>query len=395
MHKTTYKQILLSICIVLSSFASAQDIKVSFPLYANKEYSFALNKGINRDIVQQGTLSASGSATLTVPAKDKDYAGMGSLIIDGSSVFNFIVNHENFEVEQGLDLKYAFKDSRENEYLYSIIQDKAVPQPDSTLYASHFVEFLRYMQRLNKVGQGMSDLREKVDVKLYALNQLDMEQLYTSSVWYNVVDGLMRLDPGQKAFGENMVKILKRIKSLEVFEHLTENLITITDQYGWDDAFNIIIPYVEESGRIKVPQGNIYVAFALAKIRPGTIAPPIHGLKKAISDSGAKKTLLVFYQPDCENCHIEMQELIKSYPELEKQGVRVVSISSDEDKESFEKDKKLYPWPDADKLCDLQGFAGENFKNYAIMGTPTFYLIDGKGIVIKRYALLSDIDFGS
>ncbi|MFV0539444.1 MAG: peroxiredoxin family protein [Dysgonomonas sp.] len=74
-------------------------------------------------------------------------------------------------------------------------------------------------------------------------------------------------------------------------------------------------------------------------------------------------------------------------------GVRVVSLSSDHLKESFEKDKKHFPWADNDKLCDFQGFSGKNFLNYGIMSTPTFFLIDKDGIVIRRYALVADIDF--
>jgi len=389
------QSLFLTIFIVLPVLVIAQSINVKFPLYANKEYSFALNKGINRDIIQQGTLSATGTAVLTIPEKDKGYVGMGSLLVDGATVVNIIINHENFDISQGIDFRYEFKNSPENTYLYSIMQDKATPQPDNSLYASHFIDLIRYMQRLNKVNQGAAGLAERVDVKLYALNELNMDNLYTSSIWYNVVDGIIKLGSDQKALGDNMVKILERIKSQEVFEHFTENLITITDQYGWDEAFNIIIPYVMESGRIKVPQGNIYVAFALVKMRPGTDSPPLEGLSKPLKGSGAEKTLLVFYNSECENCHVQMAELIKKYPQLKQQKIRVISISSDESVELFEKDKKLYPWADSDKLCDLQGFAGKNFINYGIMGTPTFYLIDSDGKIINRYALISDIDFDS
>lgn len=43
-------------------------------------------------------------------------------------------------------------------------------------------------------------------------------------------------------------------------------------------------------------------------------APAIEGLTPSLGDSNAEKTLLVFYQPDCENCHIQLELLIKNYP---------------------------------------------------------------------------------
>ncbi|MFV0311995.1 MAG: peroxiredoxin family protein [Dysgonomonas sp.] len=112
-------------------------------------------------------------------------------------------------------------------------------------------------------------------------------------------------------------------------------------------------------------------------------------------EAGYSRTLLVFYQPDCENCHTQIDRLINDYPKLKKQNIRIVSISSDTNKDVFAGDVKRFPWPDSDKLCDYKGFAGINFVRYGIMSTPTFFLLDEKGAVIKRYALITDIDFST
>jgi peroxiredoxin len=186
---------------------------------------------------------------------------------------------------------------------------------------------------------------------------------------------------------------MKRINSQKVFEHLANNLIVITEQYGWDDAFDIIVPYIEESGRIAVPQGRIFDAFALAKVRKGTPVPDLDGLTPSLCGSGYRRTLLVFYQPDCENCHAQIERLISDYPKLKEQNIRIVSISSGTNKDIFAGDVKRFPWADSDKLCDYKGFAGANFVRYGIMSTPTFFLLDEEGRVMKRYALVADIDF--
>jgi len=382
--------------IALAPFTlNAQKIDISLPKQANKEYAFILNRGIKQDTIQKGNVSFTGGITINIPQKNKDYVGMASLQIKDNPPVNMIINHENFDLEQNPDSKYVFKNSAENTYLYSILQDGVVPPVDSTLYAAHFINLIRYMQQLNKVNSQNVSLAERSNVRLYALDKLDMNRLYTSSLWYFIIDGLVKLTTNQEVLGNDMVRLLKRVKSQEIFEHLAKNLITITEQYGMDDAFDIIVPYIQESGRIKVPQGNMFTAFALAKVRKGTLAPPIEGLKRSVKETGSKKTLLAFYQPDCENCHVQMDRLIKDYPKLKQMGVRVISISSDTDKNSFEKDIKRFPWADEDKLCDLKGFAGKNFLNYGIMSTPTFFLLDENNKVIKRYAIIADIDFSA
>ncbi|MDH6308318.1 peroxiredoxin [Dysgonomonas sp. PFB1-18] len=386
------RSFLICLIVILPFFVNAQTINVLLPEEANKEYAFVLSKGIRQDTIQKGTLSFSGSVTIHIPDKDKGYTGMGSLQIKDNAPFNFIISGAGFDVEQGADSKCVFKNSPENAYLYSVLQDRVTPSANSARYAPVFIDMVRYMQQLDRAVQ-TGNLKEKSVARMYALQKLDIDKLYTSGIWYNVIDGLVRLNTDQQTLGQNMTKILERIKSQEVYEHLVDNLITITQQFGLDDAFDIIIPYVQQSGRIETPRENIFMAFAMAKVRRGMTAPRIEGLNPTIDASNAEKTLLVFYQPDCENCHIQLEQLIKIYPKLNQMGVRVVSLSSDHQKESFEKDRKRFPWAENDKLCDFQGFGGKNFINYGIMGTPTFFLIDKNGIIIRRYALIADIDF--
>lgn len=387
------KLILFSLILIFPFIANAQRINISIPKEANKEYIFTLSKGIVDDTIQKGKLSAIGSITIKIPQKEKDYVGMGSLQIKDSAPINMIINHENFDMNQEADLKYKFKNSKENTYLYSIMQDKVTPVQDTTLYAAHFINLINFMQQLNKVNNRGASLQEEANTRSYALDKLNMNHLYTSSIWYYVIDGVIKLAPNQEIMGNDMVRLLKRTKSQDIFEHLANNLITITEQYGWDDAFDIIVPYIVKSGRIKVPQGKMFDAFSLAKIQKGTLAPPIQGLKQSLKLSTASKTLLVFYQPDCENCHVQMNKLIQLYPKLKQMGVRIISISSDTNEKSYKQEIKNYPWPDDDKLCDLKGFAGRNFTNYGIMSTPTFFLLDKDKKVVKRYALVADIDF--
>lgn len=386
-------KLFLFFILFLPSIINAQEINVSLPKEASKTYSFVLHKGIKQDTIQKGTISLSGDLELVIPVSKKDYVGMGSLVISGNPAINFIINKENFTLTINPDNKYEFKNSKENTYLYSIIQDRVAPPQDTTLYAYRFIKLISYMQQLDKISSQQVTLDEKFRIRQFGLEKLNIDHLYTSSLWIYIIDGLVKTAPTQETLGNDMVRLLKRIDNQDIFEHLSDNLITITEQFGWDDAFDIIVPYIKESGRIESPNGNMFYAFALSKIRKGIIPPPIEGLKTPLIDSDAIKTLIVFYQPDCDNCHTQMDLLIKEYPRLKANKIRVISISSDSNKESFEKDMKRYPWKDDDKLCDFRGFGGKNFINYGIMSTPIFILLDENKKVIKRYALVSEIDF--
>lgn len=380
------KLYLLAVCLLMPFLAFGQKINLNLPSEANKEYIFFLNQGINIDTIQKGTFSFAGGLTINIPPKYKDYKGMGVVHIKNSPSLNLVIDRESFTVSQNSDNKYIFANSAENEYLYSIIQDKANPAKDSTLYASRLVDLIRYMQQLNKVISRGGGLKEMDDVRFYGVNTLDMEFLYTSGLWYGVVDGLTKVLGGQQAFGQDMVRILKRIESQQVFEHLANNLITITEQYGWDDAFDIIVPYIEESGRIPIPQGKMYTAFVLSKVRKGMKAPEVAGLSK----NKGSKTLLVFYSPDCENCHTQIEQLISRYEEIRSKGIRIVTISGGNEKKDFDGDWQKFPWPD--KLCDFKGYSGENFMKFGILATPTFFLLDSDDIVIKRFAQISELN---
>jgi len=82
-------------------------------------------------------------------------------------------------------------------------------------------------------------------------------------------------------------------------------------------------------------------------------------------------------------------QLRNNYPLLKEQGYEVISISADYDLQIFENTARLFPWEE--KYCDGEGFDGENFKNYGVIGTPTFFMIDEEGVIEVREAQLQEL----
>jgi len=383
--------IFCTLFFLFSYLVKAQKIDVQILDYASLDYVFVLNKGLKQDTIQSGNFTMTGNLIINIPSKYKNYEGVGSLYTKGQQSLNLIINRENFSVKKA-DGAYVFLNSPENDYLYAFLQRNPKPEvPDTTLYAYRFVNMVQYMNKLNAVVRGqITNLSERFAVHDFAVNKLSIEDLYTSSLWFYVIDALTKYNASQELFANDMVKILSRIKSQEVFEALSYNLVTILNQYGWDDAFDIIIPYIVETGRIKTPRGNMYTAFTLAKLRKGMKAPAIEGLSKPLGKDKAEQTILFFYESDCHNCIAEIEKLRDKYQALQSKNIRLVSISADYDRPAFDKMAKTIPWKD--NLCDFKGFTGTNFMNYGILGTPTYFLVDKDGKIVKRFAQLQDLN---
>ena len=100
-------------------------------------------------------------------------------------------------------------------------------------------------------------------------------------------------------------------------------------------------------------------------------------------------TLLVFYKSDCGSCELTIKELIQNFPLLKEKGFRIIAISADENETIFTNTASQFPWKDT--YCDLKGAQGSNFNKYAILGTPTLYLLDSKGVIIEKPATVEQL----
>jgi hypothetical protein len=84
-----------------------------------------------------------------------------------------------------------------------------------------------------------------------------------------------------------------------------------------------------------------------------------------------------------------MQQLPRHNEMLKNKGYRIITLSADEDEQLYKNASKDYPWED--KYCDFEGKKGINFKNYAVAGTPTLFLIDKSGKIVRKTATLEEI----
>jgi thiol-disulfide isomerase/thioredoxin len=415
---------------------SAQTIQLLFPQFTGQQYVFVLNEGLKIDTVQSGFVGESGFAAvnLVVPEKYKGYTGIGSWLTSDGKRINFIVNHENFSITcqdanpnpRNLIYKGSAENERKNRYeselmsfyqkldsvfseesaaakngqspsptflknmqlieeTYAVIQKELIAD---TSYAAYYIRNMNYLQGLlgSRVYYKGNEEKEYLsDFMHYFTEEIDIARLYHSGLWSHTIPITFTAPEYKDVWGEEMVKVLNRTKSQRFFDAFSYDLVSICEQFDLPAAEEVILNYIESSGRLPAdPTSYVNRAIVQNKVKIGKNAPVLKGLEAAPANA-----LLIFYESGCSHCQLQLAEITKHYSQLVEKGIRVISISTDENKEVYEFHSKNFPWPD--KFCDLQGFKGENLTNYAVIGTPTLFLIDENSLILDKQPKLENI----
>jgi hypothetical protein len=167
-----------------------------------------------------------------------------------------------------------------------------------------------------------------------------------------------------------------------------------------DSLLQILGPEIMTSGRLLGQEGFVSQFGAPQK---GMLAPNLlltRGLEEVdVSSSPTRElsvgslsktcSILVYYLSGCGPCEETLKQLVASHPMLVAKGIKLISISADTDWKVFQESALVHPW--ADKYFDGKGFQGPNFLRYGVVGTPTIFLLDEKGIIQVRTANLLEI----
>lgn len=429
------KQTLLwGMMLILSLFntLSAQTIDIHLSRHPYRKLAVMLKNGVIRDTIYDGEMDDKGKVRIVIPDSYRGYKGMATIGMGGRNYLDFIVAGEDFSITCKHDLPYGgnveFSNSVENESLQKWFYEQNMRlrkidivrealrmyAEEESLYASLSIEKQRLEEQQQKFEQMLSQSnlyaakfirlrnfldakvgnlfsaneKEMISVRNYVRDALDINSLYTSGMWYDMLNNLLSIyekdAPFYGDFMKDMGILLSRANNDRIYLALAEDLFSICQSMGWNNHEEELASYLINGRHISEPTGKIKLLFSLFKLSKGVRAPQ---LTQGILPK--KKTILAFYDSGCGSCTTQMNKLTELYPELQKLGYEVISLSSDVDKALFEGYAKKLPWNS--KYCDLKGFSGKDFSTYGIIGTPTFYLLDEKGIVLGRYARVEDI----
>lgn len=432
------KKYLLQVCILALFFLYttsifAQSVGLYFSSHPNADLVLYLKQGTDKETIFSGKLDNKGQAEIRIPAVYKNHAGMATALIgtEGAQM-DFILNGENMRMscteEHPHGGNVVFENSAENESLQRWFMGQSVLQQKlenlfylqglykkedsfykslenekkslesqlsaieneiekSGLYAAGFMRLHKFLA--NDIAPLVfADSARMAKTRSYITDTLDLQALYTSGLWFDVLNGSLALydmqSPYHNEFVKDMAKLLSRADD-KVYTGLAENLFAICESTGWNDLEEELAYFLINDGRIKEPTGKLKMLMTLFKLSKNSPAPELSQGKLSTG-----KTILVFYESGCGPCENEMQQLKGNYPLLKEKGYEVVSVSADTDEAVFRNTSESFPWEE--KYCDLQGFKSPDFINYGVIGTPTFYVIDKTGIVQGRYSRLDDTE---
>lgn len=379
---------MVSLFMLISLMMNAQTINFSFPSEVGKTYNLIVPNGLQSDTIARGTVNAMGGGRILMPEKYKGIPAIGLLKVGDKLDVNVILDGKDVSIILQPDGGVTFRDSVENELLNNQRPDVLSAENKET-YAQFYVNVLMALRNVMQLqsSAGRANLFDKTNARLNLIKVIDVDKLYYSQLWYFAIDGLLKLSIGQEGFAADMIKLLDKTKTDAVYIALLEDLIMLTSQYGMEDAFDQIVMHAKERGRIKYPQGRVYDAFTMMKVRKGNKAPDVKGLNP--SQKPYTYNLVFFYQPSCDHCHEQLMLLNDKISFFEKEKVRIISLSAALDKDQFEKERPLLKWED--QLCDYKGFAGDNFINFGVVATPVMYLLDAKGNVLGRFSGVAEV----
>jgi thiol-disulfide isomerase/thioredoxin len=438
------KKILQIIVFLLGNFTIyCQTIDLDFPFFAGKTYEFKIVQGDKHIVLIKDTIKKGKKVQIVIPEKFKGYKGMAMWYLTNSKTgggLELVVNNEDFSVSC-LDSiptneSIVYQNSKENIFLNKNyqVQQAILSRYDAMLLAkkaydkSHelypilnkefnqtiadFNEFVvklaasnfyaaRFQEITNlTLGIG-SIITEDEKIKTENINNilvdnLNYEDLYTSNHWSGIIKSFIQLQTLVFKNDDRLIAdvktILRRISNHQVYTDFVVNLTKELTEVGKDNVITAITKEIKNSKKLLYYNGvlNVYQQDISGKAANLEIIEHIeakdgyHQKHKTINfaQQKSKFTLMVFYQSGCGPCEETMKELQYYYKEITAKDINIITLSADTDQLVFQNTSHQFPWKD--NYCDLQGFDGKNFKNFAVLGTPTLYLINKKGIIVEK-----------
>lgn len=435
---------------LLSFGVKAQTISLEFPYFSGQTYEFKIFQGDKHITLRKDTIPKGGKVQLVLPTEYQAYRGMAQWYLTNSKTgggLDLIINNEDFSVtcldsvptndgilyagskettfdknnykrQQDLFQKHdallaAVRAYSKTDSLYSVFDNeyKNIEKAYSTysknlaatpLYAARFRQIVNLSMGIGTLIT--EDEKTKAqNINDFIVTELDFAALYTSNHWGGVINNWVQLYTSvlkdDIKLLQDITTILHRLPSDKIYTDFVVNLTIEMSRIGKDYILDALTAQIKNSRRLLHYDGvlNIY-QHDLSGQAP-SLSIVTYNDKKEVNNRvtavlkttelNSKFTLLIFYRSGCGPCEETMEGLVLHYKEMVAKGVRIITMAADTEAKIFKDASMLHPW--TDKYCDFEGTNGINFKNYAVIGTPTMYVLDSKGIIVSKMATLTNV----
>jgi len=295
----------------------------------------------------------------------------------------------------------------EQAHLRQAFEQVQADRAESPLYAARFGEIVDFTRGIaDKIYEDQED--HIAYFNDFVTHSLDFNDLYTSGHWDQVLHHWLmmniRSDQGDAGVTNRLGTAMGRMETDDILTAFAEKAAPLLVQKGKDDLLPPIKAHLnghpDAMAKLSPTAKSMLASFTILTGKKGpdlVFKAPVRTQSGVVNQDieletehlNADYTVLLFYRGDCPLCEDALIDLANKYQRLKEQNVRVIAISGDENEKAFEKKLAYHQWPD--NYCDFTGMAGVNFKNYAVMGVPTLYLLDREGIVVKKSAMVDEL----
>lgn len=272
----------------------------------------------------------------------------------------------------------------------------------TNLYAARFREITNLTLGIGDIITNDEQLKAE-NINNIIVNQLDFNTLYTSNHWSGIINSFVQIHTVIFKKDNRLIAdaktILNRITNNKVYTDFVINLTKELIKVGKDTCITELTQDIKNSNKLLNYNGvlNVYQLDLSGKAPNLVITEHFEDKNEKqnkttlldLAQQKSKYSLVVFYQSGCGPCEETIAGLQGYFKDITSKGIKILSFSADTDEQVFKTTSSQFLWKD--KYCDFQGTNGINFKNYAVIGTPTLYLIDKKGNIIKKLSGIADL----
>ena len=416
------------IFLLLTQYASAQEtytINGHFPNFPNSRYELKGYEGMQQKTLSTATNKEDGKFTLTYP---KDYKGVAQLWMNGAYQVLLFLNKED------ITLHWEDLTNRDNlqanstEYEAFIGGMKTFQDSEAKLAGLHYLVPLYaqdslkqqfFINELDSVANAfpkyIKSLPENLFVRQYLLTKGLIEQMPKTVETYKWrapahIAEFMAVDVKAlehsglyKELLQGYTNLVERFPTIEETNTILNTAIdkvigdlkdnpTLQEEVGqmWftyleshslsRPAEHLATLMLKDNHSLNEKSINLFEQYR--KMAVGKTAPDIELNDKKLSQVKNKYKLVVFGASWCPNCQADYPKLKEKYESLKKKyDLEMVYISIDTDKSAFENYYKDAPFI---TYCDTKGWNTQAAKDYYVMATPTYILLDKELKILSK-----------
>ncbi|MEY3417206.1 MAG: Thiol-disulfide oxidoreductase ResA [Bacteroidota bacterium] len=269
-------------------------------------------------------------------------------------------------------------------------------------YISWFLPTRKLVSSVSVVAQYRTEEMPATIADFRAMDYTD-QRLYKSGLFKDAIDShFWFLENSGRSLDSVFIEMkisidammINLVKDEKKLNEVTDYLFDLLERHSLFQASEYLALKVLNETSCNINSDLSKQLESYRAMKKGKIAPDIlfsgdnfapgynqNSVPNKLSDLKNKYTVVVFGASWCQKCTEELPEITKHYSKWKAQGVEVVFVSLDENKEQFKNFTSMFPFI---SFCDYQKWNSTAVKEYYVFGTPTMYLLNEKREILLR-----------